>query len=60
MLISCYWGKLRLIKATCQRDGKRLERFSLGTEEQCSVSVVEFFQVVLILDLMGIHSKVRA
>ena len=59
MLIS-YWGKLRLIKATCQRDGKRLERFSLGTEEHCSVSVVEFFQVVLILDLMGIHSKVRA
>lgn len=49
-----------MIKATCQSDGKRLERFSLGTEEHCSVSVVEFFQVVLILDLMGIHSKVRA
>ena len=49
-----------MIKATCQRGGKRLEKLSLGTEVQCSVGVVEFLQTVLILDLMGIHSKVRA
>lgn len=56
VLISFYWGKLRFIKATCQRDVKRLVRFSPGLELP-SVGADGFCLNCFIPDLMAIQEK---